>query len=90
MLLQGYLELRLQETLLQCNIRISLSQGLTNLRSIQRAELSKLAAQYGLSKMRDISLFVANLFASSLNRANYKSIALQNEVTLEQIGLLRI
>ena len=66
---------------------INLSQGLTNLRSIQRAELSKLAAQYGLSKMRDdISLFVANSYLQVLlNRANYKSIALQNEVTMEQI-----
>lgn len=66
---------------------ISLSQGLTNLRSIQRAELNKLAAQYGLSKMRDdISLFVANSYLQVLlNRANYKSIALQNEVTMEQI-----
>ena len=66
---------------------INLSQGLTNLRSIQRAELNKLAAQYGLSKMRDdISLFVANSYLQVLlNRANYKSIALQNEVTMEQI-----
>ena len=66
---------------------VNLSQGLTNLRSIQRAELNKLAAQYGLSKMRDdISLFVANSYLQVLlNKANYKSIALQNEVTMEQI-----
>lgn len=66
---------------------VNLSQGLTNLRSIQRAELNKLAAQYGLSKMRDdISLFVANSYLQVLlNKANYKSISLQNEVTTEQI-----
>ena len=35
----------------------------------------------------DISLFVANSYLQVLlNRANYKSIALQNEVTLEQIN----
>lgn len=68
-------------------IGISISQGLTNLRSIQRAELNKLAAQYGLSKMRDdISLFVANSYLQVLlNKENLKSISLQNEVTTEQI-----
>lgn len=66
---------------------VSLSQGLTNLRTIQRAELNKLAAQYGLSKMRDdISLFVANSYLQVLlNKENLKSISLQNEVTMEQI-----
>jgi outer membrane protein len=66
---------------------MSLFNGLRNLRSLQRAELNQLAAQYGLSKMKDdISLFVANGYLTVLtNKANLKAIITQNEVTQEQI-----
>ncbi|TDI70385.1 MAG: TolC family protein [Bacteroidetes bacterium] len=66
---------------------VSIFRGLRNLRSVQRAELSQLSAQYGLKKMQDdISLFVANSFLRVLlNKANLESIEGQNEVTLEQI-----
>ena len=43
------------------NINYTLFDGLRNFRQLQRAEISKLAGQYRLSKMKDdISLFVAN------------------------------
>jgi outer membrane protein len=66
---------------------VSVFRGLQNLRSIQRAELSQLSAQYGLKKMQDdISLFVANSYLQVLlNKANLESLEVQNEVTLEQI-----
>jgi len=66
---------------------VSVFRGLQNLRSIQRAELSQLSAQYGLKKMQDdISLFVANAYLQVLlNKANLESLEVQNEVTLEQI-----
>jgi outer membrane protein len=66
---------------------VSIFRGLRNLRSVQRAELSQLSAQYGLKKMQDdISLFVANSFLQVLlNKANLESIQSQNEVTAEQI-----
>ena len=66
---------------------VSIFRGLRNLRSVQRAELSQLSAQFGLKKMQDdISLFVANSFLRVLlNKANLESIEGQNEVTLEQI-----
>ena len=66
---------------------VSIFRGLRNLRSVQRADLAQLSAQYGLKKMQDdISLFVANSFLQVLlNKANLESIEGQNEVTLEQI-----
>jgi len=66
---------------------VSIFRGLRNLRSVQRAELSQLSAQYGLKKMQDdISLFVANSYLQVLlNKANLESIEGQNEVTREQI-----
>lgn len=62
--------------------------GLRNFRQVQRAELSKLASQYRLSKMQDdISLFVANGYLQVLlNKANLEVIQSQNAVTLEQIN----
>ena len=66
---------------------INVFSGLRNIRTLQRAKLSQLAAQYGLSKMQDdISLFVANAYLSVLtNKANLAVAISQNEVTQEQI-----
>ncbi|MCH2490217.1 MAG: TolC family protein [Flavobacteriales bacterium] len=70
------------------NVGYTLFDGLRNFRQVQRAELSKLAAQYRLDKMKDdISLFVANAYLQILlNKANLEVIRSQNDVTLEQIG----
>ncbi|WP_415376597.1 TolC family protein [Patiriisocius sp. Uisw_017] len=69
------------------NLGYTLFDGLQNFRNIQRAELSQLASQYRLSKMKDdISLFVANGYLQVLlNKANLDAIQTQNAVTLEQI-----
>lgn len=66
---------------------VNVFSGLRNLRTLQRAKISQLAAQYGLSKMKDdISLFVANAYLSVLtNKANLAVSVSQNEVTMEQI-----
>ncbi len=66
---------------------MNLFQGLRNYKIYQRSELSKLAADYGLSKMKDdISLFVANAYLQVLNnKANLDVLQSQNEVTLQQI-----
>ena len=50
----------------------TLFDGLRNFRQVQRAEISKLASQYRLVKMRDdIALFVANGYLQVLlNKAN--------------------
>lgn len=67
---------------------VTIFQGLRNLRTMQRAKLSKLSTDYGLSKMKDdISLFVANAFLTVLtNKANLVVLQSQNEVTQEQIS----
>ncbi|MEM7185748.1 MAG: TolC family protein [Bacteroidota bacterium] len=66
---------------------VTVFQGLRNLRTMQRAKLSKLSAEYGLSKMKDdISLFVANGYLTVLtNKANLEALRTQNMVTEEQI-----
>ena len=66
----------------------TLFNGLRNFRQVQRAELSKLASQYRLTKMEDdITLFVANGYLQVLlNKANLAVIETQNAVTLEQIN----
>lgn len=66
---------------------ITLFRGLQNQRTYQRAQLSKLSADYGLLKMKDdISLFVANSFLQVLNnKANLEVLTSQNEVTVQQI-----
>lgn len=66
---------------------VNVFNGLRNLRSMQRAELSKISAEYGLSKMKDdISLFVANAYLQVLtNKANLEVVISQNEVTQAQI-----
>jgi len=70
------------------NAGYTLFDGLRNFRQVQRAEISKLASQYRLSKMQDdIALFVANGYLQVLlNKANLEAIQSQNSVTLEQIG----
>ena len=69
------------------NVGYTLFDGLRNFRTLQRAEISKLASQYRLSKMKDdISLFVANNYLQViLNKANLEVLQSQNEVTQEQI-----
>lgn len=66
----------------------TLFDGLRNFRQVQRAEISKLASQYRLSKMQDdILLFVANGYLQVvLNKENLDEIRSQNAVTIEQIG----
>ncbi len=66
---------------------VTLFQGMRNQRTMQRAKLSQLSAQYGLAQMKDdISLAVANSFLQVLlNKANLEVIKSQNEVTQEQI-----
>jgi len=69
------------------NVGYNLFDGLRNIRQLQRAKLSELASQYRLDKMKDdISLFVANSYLTVLtNKANLKSLLVQNEVTNKQI-----
>ena len=66
---------------------ITVFQGMRNHRTLQRAKISQLANDYGLSKMKDdISLFVANAYLQVLtNKANLQVLTSQNEVTQEQI-----
>lgn len=70
------------------NVGYTVFNGLRNIRTLQRAELSKLANQYSLDKMKDdISLFVANGFLQViLNKANLEVLNSQNAVTNEQIN----
>ena len=69
------------------NVGYTLFDGLRNIRQLQRAELSNLASQYRLDKMKDdISLFVANGYLQTiLAKANLEVLKSQNEVTQEQI-----
>lgn len=69
------------------NVNYTLYNGLRNFREVQRAKISKLAAQFRLTKMKDdISLFVANNFLQViLNKANLEVLKSQNEVTLQQL-----
>ncbi|MGB5980739.1 MAG: TolC family protein [Nonlabens sp.] len=69
------------------NFGYNVFDGLRNIRQVQRAEISKLASQYRLDKMKDdISLFVANNYLQILtNKANLETLIAQNEVTKQQI-----
>ncbi|WP_225036808.1 TolC family protein [Winogradskyella sp. SM1960] len=69
------------------NVGYTLFDGLRNFRELQRADISKIASQYRLDKMKDdISLFVANNYLQViLNKANLKVFKSQNEVTKAQI-----
>lgn len=70
------------------NVGYTLFDGLRNFRTLQRADISKLASQYRLDKMKDdISLFVANNYLQViLNKANLEVLKTQNEVTKAQIA----
>lgn len=69
------------------NIGYTLFDGLRNFREVQRAKISKLAAEFRLTKMKDdISLFVANNYLQViLNKANLEVLTSQNVVTQEQL-----
>jgi outer membrane protein len=79
------------ETFLSANAGINLGynlfDGLRNVRQLQRAKLTAVAAEYNIAKMKDdISLFVANGFLDIiLNKENLKTVEAQNLVTREQI-----
>lgn len=68
------------------NVGLTLFDGLRNVRQLQRAKLSALAAQYRLDKMKDdIALTVANSYLQVLlNKANLEVAKSQNEVTQKQ------
>ena len=69
------------------NIGYNLFDGLQNVRQLQRAKLSAIAAEYNIAKIQDdISLLVANAFLDIiLNKENLKTVEAQNLVTIEQI-----
>lgn len=69
------------------NVGVTVFNGLRNLRELQRAKMTKIAAQYNLKKMEDdITLFVANSYLQVLfNKANLEVVRSQNEVTSQQI-----
>ncbi len=69
------------------SIGYTLFNGLRNFKEVQRAKISKMAAQFRLTKMKDdISLFVANNYLQViLNKANLEVLKSQNEVTLQQL-----
>lgn len=69
------------------NVGYTLFNGLRNFKEIQRAKISKMAAQFRLTKMEDdISLFVANNYLQViLNKANLKVLISQNTVTKDQL-----
>lgn len=68
------------------NVGLTLFDGLRNIRQLQRAKLSALAAQYRLDKMKDdIALTVANSYLQVLlNKANLEVAISQNDVTQKQ------
>ncbi|MFT5077527.1 MAG: outer membrane protein, partial [Patiriisocius sp.] len=69
------------------NLGYTLFDGLRNVRQVQRADISQLASQYRLEKMKDdIALFVANSYLQVLlNKANLEVVLTQNDVTKNQI-----
>ncbi len=69
------------------SVGYTLFNGLQNFREVQRAKISKMAAQFRLTKMKDdISLFVANNYLQViLNKANLEVLKSQNIVTQEQL-----
>ncbi len=69
------------------NAGYTLFNGLRNFREVQRAKISKLAAQLRLTKMEDdISLFVANNYLQViLNKANLEVLISQNSITKDQL-----
>lgn len=78
-------------TFLSASGRVSVGytifDGLRNFKELQRAKISKMAAQFRLTKMEDdISLFVANNYLQViLNKANLKVLTAQNTITKDQL-----
>lgn len=70
------------------NVGYTLFNGLRNFKEVQRAKISKLAAQFRLTKMEDdISLYVANNYLQViLNKANLKVLTAQNTITKDQLS----
>ena len=70
---------------LQSNL--TLFDGLRNIRQLQRAKMSRIAAEYNLGKMKDdIALFVANAYLDVLfAKENLKIQKAQNQITEEQL-----
>lgn len=66
---------------------LTLFDGLRNFKSLQRARISQLAAEYSLDKMKDdIALFVADAYLQVLfNKQDLAVLKAQNEVTQEQL-----
>lgn len=69
------------------SVGYTLFNGLRNFKELQRAKISKIAAQYRLTKMEDdISLFVANNYLQViLNKANLNVLMAQNTITQDQL-----
>lgn len=69
------------------NLGYTLFDGLRNIRQLQRADLTQVAAEFNLSRAKDdIALLVANAFLDIiLNKENLKTVVAQNKTTLEQI-----
>ncbi len=65
---------------------LTIFDGLNNLRQLQRAKLSNLAAQYNLDQIKDnTALLVANAYLEILfNKENLAVIQAQHQITLEQ------
>ncbi|MEN8815874.1 MAG: TolC family protein [Nonlabens sp.] len=70
------------------NVGYTVFNGLRNFRNLQRAEISKIAGEYRLDKMKDdIALAVANNYLQILtNKANLETFIGQNQVTKEQVN----
>ncbi|HUH26903.1 TolC family protein [Gelidibacter sp.] len=69
------------------SVGYTLFDGLRNFKEVQRAKISKMAAQFRLTKMEDdISLFVANNYLQViLNKANLTVLTSQNSITKDQL-----
>ncbi len=69
------------------SVGYTLFNGLRNFREMQRAKISKMSAQFRLTKMEDdISLFVANNYLQViLNKANLEVLTSQNTITKDQL-----
>jgi len=70
------------------NAGITLFDGLRNFKRLSRAKLSKIAAQYNISQIKDnVSLNVANAFLTVLlNKQQLEVVKTQNALTKEQIA----
>ncbi len=66
---------------------MTIFDGLRNFKSLQRARISQLAAEYSLDKMKDdIALFVADAYLQVLfNKQDLMVLKAQNDVTQEQL-----